>query len=168
MSDQARVVLYTVLITILCVFGARFSLAADYSVRFGPSIQDGSTNGSSKAMGVRAESHEVRGIYNAVELGGYVDNGGEGRKGAAVAKAQLGVKPGQTSGVYGFAFTGPCLITATDSVLSTNFQFATDVGVGIRDSETFVSVGYSHISNAGIKLPNRGRDFILFSLGVSL
>ena len=70
--------------------------------------------------------------------------------------------------MYGYAFFGPALISATDTQLSTNFQFATDIGFGVRDRETFMSVGYGHISNAGIKLPNKGRDYLLFLVGVSI
>lgn len=144
------------------------ALAADYSVKFGPGVTSEGPTGTTKTFGVRREAYHFYGLYSAMELGGYVDNGGNGRRGAGVGKAQVGVKPGPVTGLYGFGFFGPCGITTTDTQLGSNYQFATDVGVGIRDSMTFMSVGFSHISNAGLKLPNRGKDFLIFSIGVSL
>jgi hypothetical protein len=104
----------------------------------------------------------------AGELGGYVDNIGNGRKGSSLAKLQLGVTPGPNVGTFGLAYTGPCFISNPDNQLSTRLQFCTDFGIGIRDENTFIAVTYSHISNAGIKLPNRGRDFVTMEVGFSL
>jgi hypothetical protein len=151
-----------------CLASAPATLAADYSARFGPGIQDGAMTGVTKSFGIRYEEYLIRGIYFGGEAGGYVDNAGYGRKGAGVGKLQLGVKPGPHTGLYAFAFVGPAGITATDSRLGSHFQFATDAGVGIRDMNNFVNIGYSHISNAGIKLPNKGRDYVVFTIGVSL
>lgn len=167
MSDTAKIIIFTVLITILCVLGSRNALAADYSVRFGPSIdKEGKTDGGTKIMGVRREERLMDGLSTAFELGGYVDNSGHGRKGAALGKAQLGVTPGMEKGIYGFGFLGPCIITAKDKLLGGYGQFCTDIGFGIRDKESFMTVGYSHISSAGLAMPNAGRDFLLFSAGI--
>lgn len=168
MSDWAKVAFWTVALTFLFVYTSRHSDAAEYSLKFGPGIQEGSTTGSTKIFGVRREEQMFYGIYNAVEVGGYVDNGGDGRSSAGIAKLQIGVKPGPATGFFGFGFFGPCGITATDSQLGSNYQFATDIGAGIRDTYTFMTVGYGHISNAGLKLPNHGRDYLIFSIGVSL
>jgi len=168
MTDWMRVIAWTIAITILFVYTSRSSRADDYSIRFGPSIQNGSTDGSSKQFGMRYESELADSIYLGGELGGFVDTGGKGRKGSGVAKFQIGVKPGPKVGVYGFGFFGPCGITSPDSQLGSRYQFATDIGLGVRDLNTFMSVGYGHISNAGLKLPNHGRDVLLFTVGVSL
>jgi len=167
MRYKMYIIIWTIALTALFCITSRAN-ATDYSVRFGPGIQGGSPTGSTKMFGVRSESHLIRGVYSATEVGGYVDNGGGGRSGAGIVKVQFGVKPGQHSGLYGFGFVGPCVITATDTQLSTHTQFATDIGLGVRDMDTFMSVGYSHISNAGIALPNKGRDYLLFSVGVSI
>ncbi len=159
------VIFWTLALTALFYATAR---ADDYSARFGPGIENGAPTGVTKLFAVRQETYQVRGIYSAVELGGYVDNAGEGRKGSAIGKLQVGVKPGPATGVYGFGFFGPAGITATDALLGSHLQFATDVGVGVRDMNTFINVGYTHVSNAGIKLPNKGRDYLMFSVGVSL
>lgn len=160
--------LYAMIAFVLALTIPRCAFAADYSVKFGPSIQDGVTDGSSKAFGVRRDAHMFYGVHNALEVGGWVDNGGHGRSHSAIGKLQFGVKPGPTTGIYGYGFVGPAWITQTDSQLGSTLQFATDIGLGVRDNTTFISVGYSHISNAGIKLPNHGRDYLMFSVGISL
>ncbi len=141
--------------------------AADYSVKFGPGIEGQELTGATKAFGVRREKRHFYGVYDALEAGGYSESLA-GRSGAVVVKAQIGAKPGPVTGVYGYAFFGPAYISTTDAQLSTNFQFATDVGFGVRDETTFMAFGYAHISNAGIKLPNAGRDYFIFSVGISL
>lgn len=167
MSDKFWVMFWTIALTALFAFTSR-SEAAEYSVKFGPSIQNDSTNGSSKLFGIRRQESISFGIHSAFELGGYVDNGGAGRKGAALFKAQLGVTPGPEVGTFAKAFFGPCLISARDTQLGGYGQFCSDIGIGIRDRDSSVTIGYGHISSAGLALPNHGRDFLMFELGLSL
>lgn len=143
------------------------ALSDDFSIRGGGAIVDGSLSGGSKVFGLRLETPLISGIEMAGEVGGYVDNLGNGRKGAALAKFQLGIKPGPRTGTFASAFIGPCAISRTDALLGSNYQFCTDVGVGLRDQDTFVLVTYSHISNAGLKAPNKGRDFVVMGMGFS-
>ena len=91
---------------------------------------------------------------------------------------------GRTSSGYGFyslgirsepgiffaeAFWGVGGITATDQLLSSHLQFMGDVMIGVNDLQgRSFGIGYKHISNAGISLPNRGRDAIVLSIGVEL
>lgn len=165
--NKALIVIYTILITALCVIGAHRALGDEaFILRGGTSVDEGKLSGASKVFGLRYETHVFRGIYSAYELGGYVDNNGNGRKGAALAKFAIGITPGRSSGIFGKAFTGPCFITTTDRLLGSNYQFCTDFGVGLRDQETLLGITYSHISNAGLKSPNRGRDFIVMEAGV--
>lgn len=166
MSENTKIVLLTTLLTVLCVLGARTALSDDFLIRGGAAIQNGEVNGGSKIFGLRYETPLISGIEMAGELGGYVDNLGNGRKGAALAKLQLGIVPGQQQGLFGVAFTGPCLITTRDSYSGSFFQFASDFGVGIRDSETLLTLTYTHISNAGLAMPNHGRDFIVMGAGL--
>ena len=159
-----HVIFWTVAITAL--FYAMSHVKADdsLSVKFGPGIEGQNLTGATKMLGIRSEGHMLRGVHSAFELGGYTE-ATEGRKPAVFGKLQLGVKPGPETGLYGFAFFGPALISATDTQLATHYQFATDLGFGIRDRFTSMYVGYSHISNAGIKTPNTGRDYLLFGMG---
>ena len=51
-----------------------------------------------------------------------------------------------------------------ERTLSTAFQFSDQLGVGVqwgRDARSTLGVRYQHISNAGIKKPNPGMDFVL-------
>lgn len=144
---------------------AKHSLADSISVRGGPSLQDGKPSGETKYFGVRGETEAGVG-YVATEIGGWVDNAGNGRKSSLISKVQLGINPGNRVGVYGKVFIGPAIITSTDSMLGGHFQFAQDFGIGIRDRDTFVEFGYSHVSSAGLSKPNKGRDWISFSAGV--
>jgi hypothetical protein len=161
------VIFWIIALTVLFFITSRNARAEDWGVRFGPGFEGQQLTGATKAFGLRREEELMDGIYDAVELGGYVDNSGHGRKSAGVVKLGVGVKPGPEVGVYGFGFVGPCGISATDTYLSTGFEFCTDIGLGVRDRKTFMSAGYSHISNAGIKLPNRGKDWAIFSIGVT-
>ena len=167
MSEKLKIALIVSLITLLCVLGSRHTLAADYLIRFGPSInKEGSTDGSSKVFGLRREEKLMDGISTAFEVGGYVDNAGQGRRSSGLGKAQLGVTPGMRTGLYGYGFLGPCIITAKDTLLGGYGQFCTDIGFGIRDKDSMMTVGYGHISSAGLAEPNTGRDFLLFSVGL--
>lgn len=56
-----------------------------------------------------------------------------------------------------------------DYYLSGHLQFVNDVSVGVRASDCVtIGLAYRHISNAGIVMPNRGRDFLMFNLGWGL
>lgn len=65
-------------------------------------------------------------------------------------------------------FFGPGAISQTDSRLGSHFQFGLDLGVGFREPHTKATIGvnYKHISNAGIKQPNLGRDFVMLKVGI--
>jgi hypothetical protein len=60
------------------------------------------------------------------------------------------------------SFWGVGLISSPDNILSTHLQFTNDLNLGIVDkSGNSIGVSYKHISNAGIKSPNVGRDFLM-------
>lgn len=151
---------------LICLFKFLPAQAADYSLRFGPSIQQNLTDGSAKVFGLRREDHLLYGVHFAQEIGGFVDNGGAGRKSSGLVKLQLGTTPGPEVGFFGKAFVGPCLLTAKDSQLGGYGQFCTDAGIGVRDEKSFVLVSYMHISSAGLAFPNAGRDWLIFETGL--
>jgi len=72
---------------------------------------------------------------------------------AAGPKMQLG--PVQTRYLWGVGY-----LSHPDQLLSSHFQFTHDLTIGLYDRTSGLSLGYKHISNAGITLPNRGRDFV--------
>jgi hypothetical protein len=63
-------------------------------------------------------------------------------------------------------FSGPSLISATDSSLGGYFQFNETVFVGIRDpkSDDAIGVSYNHFSSAGLEMPNQGKDFMCLEI----
>lgn len=54
---------------------------------------------------------------------------------------------------------GVLIMSGPDRVLATPFQLTEEVSVGYQR----FSIGIKHISNAAIKTPNLGRDFIFFN-----
>lgn len=106
-------------------------------------------------------------LSQRAELGVWAD-ANSARSSSGIFSYMLGlqVKP---SIFYLESFWGMAMITNTDARLSTNFQFAHDLGVGLKDNQgRYLGVTWKHISNAGIQQPNQGRDFILIQVGSDL
>jgi len=100
------------------------------------------------------------------EAGLWSDTVGNGRKSSGFGGWSMGVEP-KLGTFYVHSFWGLIGITSTDTMLSTNFQFMQDLGIGVRDARgVSLGAGYKHISNAGIKQPNRGRDFFFAQLQI--
>ncbi|GKT11873.1 MAG: lipid A 3-O-deacylase [Thiomicrorhabdus sp.] len=63
---------------------------------------------------------------------------------------------------------GPYLmdnITVEDEYKSTQFQFGSIFGFGVKNKDLELTYRYLHISNAGIEMPNPGTDFHSIHLG---
>jgi len=100
-------------------------------------------------------------------LGGWADQRHDlGRKSGGFAAYSLGVTP-EWESVYFQALWGVAGITNPDSYLGGYGQFKGDLCAGAKDMKG-VSVGvcYSHLSSAGIFLPNKGRDFTLIRMAI--
>lgn len=93
-----------------------------------------------------------------VEAGGWKTTY-QGENSSLYTAYQFGIKT--DTPFYARFFTGPALISATDQRLSSALQFKHDIGIGFKDKRNVgIGVNYSHVSNANLKLPNLGRDFI--------
>ncbi len=93
-------------------------------------------------------------------VGGWIDNSGNGRSSSAFVGVQLGFEV-DNKGIVGSVFTGPALITQTDSYLGGNFQFYNSLNLGFRDTNSnYIGIMYRHLSSAGIASPNVGRDVL--------
>jgi|SRR5581483_378658 len=100
------------------------------------------------------------------EAGLWADSNGDGRSSSGYGAASLGLEP-RLGTFYVHSFWGLAYITNTDTQLSTNIEFMQDFGLGLRDSRGVgIGLGYKHVSNAGIKLPNRGRDFLCIQMQI--
>jgi len=97
-------------------------------------------------------------IIQKSEAGFWIDNN-ETHSSSAYGSYSLGTKV-NSGNVFMSFFLGGALINKTDSQLSTNFQFSHDLGVGIEDNGKSIGLNLKHLSNAGIKKPNMGRNFI--------
>lgn len=162
------------LFLLICAFRFFPAQGDDFSFRMGMGMNQQAPTGSIKIFSLREESHLFYSIHQAVDVGGWVDNladtswyADHNRKDSFYGKYMLGVKPGPQVGTYAKAFVGVAGLTAKDSQLGGHFQFSQDLALGVRDKRSFVEIGYTHFSSAGIYKPNKGRDFVLFGVGVT-
>ncbi|HEX2199598.1 MAG TPA: acyloxyacyl hydrolase [Burkholderiales bacterium] len=67
---------------------------------------------------------------------------------------------------------GPYLLSRTvnnrTTSLPSELQFGSHVGAGLRLGRTTLGLAFQHLSNAGIKQPNGGIDFVQLTLGYAL
>ncbi len=76
----------------------------------------------------------------------------------------LGVEPSYGPFYIGF-IQSVGVMTVSDSINSGYFQFAQDAHIGFKGIEgTAIQIGYKHISNLGISLPNVGRDMVTITV----
>lgn len=93
-------------------------------------------------------------------VGGFIDNGGSGRKGSPMVSGQLGFEV-ENRGWVGSVYSGPALLGQTDVMLGGHLQFMDDLHLGLRDRENnYIGIIYRHVSSASVSTPNLGRDFL--------
>jgi len=103
-----------------------------------------------------------------LEAGVWTDVKFENRRSSGYAAYSVGIRV-EPQILYVESFWGAALMTHTDGMLSSNFQFMNDTGIGVQDDAgRFIGISYKHISNAGISYPNLGRDFLSIKMGFSL
>jgi hypothetical protein len=129
-----------------------------YGLGFGAPGQVGRGEIKLFSIGIEHDAHAP--FVTQAELGVIADQKDYlGRRSSVFGSASVGPKMTlgsvQTRFLWGVAY-----ISAPDSVLGSHFQFKHDLTLGLYDLRSGLSVGYNHISNAGLVLPNRGRDFI--------
>jgi len=93
---------------------------------------------------------------------GYYFAPAEGQVSSYFGSLQGGLEVVGHSGIYSQAMFGPALVSASrDSKLTGHFQFHLATGVGIKSDNGYsLALIWSHLSNAGIELPNIGRDLL--------
>lgn len=138
-------------------------------IKYGSNVPSESERiGRTKAIFISYQDVMFGPLIHQFEAGTWFDNSGiEGRKSSGLLGYSLGVNANAGS-FFAQALVGPSFITATDSNLGGPLQFNNDFGFGIKDQHTGGSIGitYKHVSSAGLELPNKGRDFIMFRVGV--
>lgn len=142
---------------------------ADSVVKYGANVSSEHEKlGSTKAIFLSYQDVIFGPFIKQYELGGWFDNTGiQGRRSSALLGASAGIHV-NAGYLFAQALIGPCAISNTDSNLGGHFQFNNDIGLGLRDPETKSTIGlaYKHISSAGIFLPNKGRDLIMFRVSI--
>lgn len=106
-------------------------------------------------------------LVRQYEVGGWLDSRSDiGRKSSGFTSASIGV-PIEVGYFYAQALWGAALITTPDEMLGSVFQFKHDMALGIRDEKgNTIGLNYSHMSDAGIKLPNEGRDVMSVRISI--
>ncbi len=103
-------------------------------------------------------------LFYQLELGALKDN--HDAYGIRVlTSASIGVSTVSSSGIYIKVFFGPSFLSHPDDRLSGHFQFNNDFELGIKGTNDIsIGLNYKHISNAGIVMPNLGRDLLLIKI----
>lgn len=136
--------------------------------RIGLGLNNGENNSiaSNKLLSVGYQAPLFSYFDYQLEAGGWVDPIGGGRESSFFVDAAIGLSIIQPSFYMKFFF-GPAFITQTDIRLSTPYQFNEDIEIGIKDDRgVCMGLEFKHFSNAGISLPNAGRDFVVLKFQV--
>jgi len=103
-------------------------------------------------------------IYLAkVEVGFWTDSQAN-HSDAFLTTVSLGHRFGRLNTLYFELNMGVRIVSHTDSLLSTPFNFVESILIGYKG----VGFGVSHTSNAGIRSPNVGRDNLFLSYTLRL
>jgi hypothetical protein len=109
-------------------------------------------------------------IQQTFEVGYYADNTAVSRNNAFI-DYMLGVEA-KSKSMFISGNSGIGFLSKTDPLLSTSFQFIHELTFGMYEynetNKSKIGLSYRHISNAGIKQPNFGRDFIAIKFSFSL
>ena len=141
---------------------------ADTVVKYGVELpKHGEGYGATKALFLVYQDKWFGPFIYQYEGGTWFDNAGEGRKSSGMINASFGVEV-NAGYVFSQALAGPAIISSPDTVLGGPFQFDSDIAIGLKDPKNGNTIGinYTHISSGGLELPNKGRDFILFRVGI--
>jgi hypothetical protein len=137
--------------------------------KFGTGLSHGGINIVDGKVSLFSLSHEreISSLFQRkLETGVWADSSGKGRLGSAYGNYSIGVSV-EPVPFYVNTFVGVAGISSPDVFLSTFFQFTHDIAIGIEDKKhRRFGLSFKHISNAGIKSPNIGRNFIQIGVGV--
>lgn len=132
-----------------------------YYINAGPSI--------SSVKGLSLGKQEKLLFLETKWEGGLIYDTRPSAKAMGFLSGSLGVEP-KAGPLYVNFFQGVGLVSTSDAYLSGLFQFFIEAGAGVADVDTGIKLGVhcKHISNAGISLPNRGKDMCGIQIGIPL
>lgn len=166
-------VFYIIGFILASVLTARPAAAAPAEAyfKYGPGVflQDPRSKVEVKNFALGYRGHLVGNLSHQTELGVVADVRQDiGRRTFGYAAWGVGVVTA-TRPVFASGFWSVSGISHTDSRLGGHFQFHNDLQVGMRDrTGNAISLGYKHISSAGLSLPNKGRDFITATITLGI
>jgi len=153
-------------LVLLFMFLSQPVFATDFMIKYGLGTGEAFTPDSQVkniGIGIGGEINQL--LCWRMNGGGFFDNRRNSITGYGFVKFGPMIKPAEWFWIENTF--GPGFITRTDDILGSIVQFNISIGVGFRDPSSGVAVGLNfidHISNTGIKKPNRGRDFLLAKL----
>lgn len=144
-----------------------YELGLKYGVGFG--LPNATDNTEAKLLSFEASNELGSLLRHKLSLGAWFDPHPEfSRTSAAFGAYSVGLRV-EAGYLYLENYFGLALISSTDSMLSSTFEFTEEVGAGIKDNKgRFLGIEYRHFSNGGLQLPNKGRDFVLINTGVEI
>lgn len=135
----------------------------DFGVGAFNSAKNGPGEVKTYSLGLRSDL--IEGFYWQNKLGFWGQGGNsEGAKSGGIGSTGLGFRVDLTPVEFHAGWSAGC-ITTPDNLLGGYFQFQGDLGVTLRDKHgNGIGLAYSHISSAGLEMPNQGRDFFILEL----
>lgn len=153
------------ILALICLNTAAYS--DEGFMNFGVGVFNSAKRGAGEvktySLGLRQDL--IDGFYWEERLGlwGQGSNS-EGMKSSGYLSTGLGFKV-DLNPVEFHASWGLGGITTPDSMLGGTFQFNGNIGITLRDRRgNGIGLGYSHLSSAGLEMPNQGRDFGVLEL----
>lgn len=144
------------------------ALADNISYKFGLGYDPMGLSGNiaNFALGYEKPLGEI--LDQRLEMGLWTDNLHNGRSSSGYGNYEVGIKV-RHEGFYLQTFVGVALINNTDTQLSSVYEFTHDIGFGLMEkSGKAMGLNFKHFSNAGLKKPNIGRNFMQFEVKVPL
>lgn len=137
-----------------------FAQEVNYYSRAGAGFTN---NVQSGIFGVGRDAYLGDNWFYRSDLGFWTDSAPRHR-GSIYAGFLFGKRVGDLRDWHLDLSAGPMFIGSTDENLGSAFQITQELWVGYQN----LSVGIKHISNAGIVLPNRSRDYIMIQWTVPI
>ena len=142
------------LLLILLLTAPAYAVNDQYVVDAGIGISN-SAKMRTASLGIQED------LWDAVKQRGTIGfwGGGPGTS-SFFAAGQLGFEV-NNRGTVASIFSGPALISNTDSMLGSYLEFVTDLHLGLQDGNmNYLGLFYRHVSSAGLAEPNVGRDIV--------
>lgn len=139
-------------------------------IKYGVAVdanKKGLLNDSYRAVDIGYYSNLEKSVSWAVTAGYYGDKSIKLNTGFACAQFGVEIKP--FDWMYIDQYFGPCYFHDARGLISGKLNFATNTGMGWRDSTgSQVGINIKHFSNAGLSVPNTGVNLLMLNMSFGL